>query len=85
MAASVAAPLERRLGEISGVNELTSIELARQVAITMQFDLDRSIDEAARDVQAALNAALTDLPGDLPTLPTFRKANPAARRSSFSR
>jgi len=78
MAATVAAPLERRLGEISGVTELTSTSSLGNSRITVQFDLSRSIEGAARDVQAALNAALSDLPGDLPTLPTFRKANPAA-------
>ena len=78
MAATVAAPLERRLGEISGVTELTSVTSLGNSRITVQFDLSRSIEGAARDVQAALNAALSDLPGDLPTLPTFRKANPAA-------
>ena len=78
MAATVAAPLERRLGEISGVTELTSVSSLGLSRITVQFDLTRSIEGAARDVQAALNAALSDLPGDLPTLPTFRKANPAA-------
>jgi len=78
MAATVAAPLERRLGEISGVTELTSVSSLGLSRITVQFDLSRSIEGAARDVQAALNAALSDLPGDLPTLPTFRKANPAA-------
>ena len=78
MAATVAAPLERRLGEISGVTELTSVSSLGLSRITIQFDLSRSTDGAARDVQAALNAALSDLPGDMPTLPTFRKANPAA-------
>jgi hydrophobe/amphiphile efflux-1 (HAE1) family protein len=78
MAATVAAPLERRLGEISGVTELTSVSSLGNSRITVQFDLSRSIEGAARDVQAALNAALSDLPGDLPTLPTFRKANPSA-------
>ena len=78
MAATVAAPLERRLGEISGVTEMTSVSSLGLSRITIQFDLNRSIDGAARDVQAALNAALADLPGDLPTLPTFRKANPSA-------
>jgi multidrug efflux pump len=78
MAATVAAPLERRLGEISGVTELTSVSSLGSSRITIQFDLSRSVEGAARDVQAALNAALSDLPGDLPTLPTFRKANPAA-------
>ena len=78
MAATVAAPLERRLGEIAGVTEITSTSSLGSTNITIQFDLKRSIDGAARDVQAALNAALTDLPGDLPTLPTFRKVNPSA-------
>jgi multidrug efflux pump len=78
MAATVAAPLERRLGEISGVTEITSTSSLGSSRITVQFDLKRSIEGAARDVQAALNAALTDLPGDMPTLPNFRKANPAA-------
>ena len=78
MAATVAAPLERRLGEISGVTEMTSVSQLGLSRITIQFDLSRNIDGAARDVQAALNAALSDLPGDMPTLPSFRKANPAA-------
>jgi multidrug efflux pump len=78
MAATVAAPLERRLGEIAGVTELTSRSSLGSTRITVQFDLARNIDGAARDVQAALNAALTDLPGDLQSRPTFRKSNPAA-------
>src|SRR6202158_6271921 len=78
MPATVAAPLERRLGEISGVTELSSVSSLGNSRITVQFDLNRSIEGAARDVQAALNAALSDLPSDMPTLPTFRKANPAA-------
>ena len=78
MAATVAAPIERRVGEISGVSELTSVTSLGQSRITVQFDLNRSIEGAARDVQAALNAALSDLPTDMPQLPTFRKANPAA-------
>jgi multidrug efflux pump len=78
MAATVAAPLERRLGEIAGVTELTSVSSLGSTRITVQFDLSRNADGAARDVQAALNAALSDLPGDMPTLPTFRKFNPAA-------
>jgi multidrug efflux pump len=78
MAATVAAPLERRLGQIPGVTEITSRSSLGTTNITVQFDLDRNIDGAARDVQAALNAALTDLPGDLPTLPSMRKVNPAA-------
>ena len=78
MASTVAAPLERRLGEIPGVTEITSSSSLGNTNITIQFDLDRGIDGAARDVQAALNAALTDLPGDLQSRPTFRKSNPAA-------
>ena len=78
MAATVAAPLERRLGEIPGVIEITSTSSLGSTNISIQFDLDRNIDGAARDVQAALNAALTDLPGDLPTLPSMRKVNPSA-------
>ncbi len=78
MAATVAAPLERRLGEIAGLNELTSNSTLGASSITMQFDLGRNVDDAARDVQAALNAAVTDLPGDLPALPTYHKANSAS-------
>ncbi|MBI3434600.1 MAG: efflux RND transporter permease subunit [Proteobacteria bacterium] len=78
MAKTVAAPLERRLGEISGVTELTSVNSLGTTNIAIQFDLNRSIEGAARDVQAAINAALSDLPSDLPALPTFRKVNPAA-------
>jgi multidrug efflux pump len=75
MAASVAAPLERRLANISSLNELTSISSLGVTQITAQFDIERSVDAAARDVQAAINAAMTDLPTDLSILPTFRKAN----------
>jgi multidrug efflux pump len=78
MAATIAAPLERRLATIPGVSEITSRSSLGMSNISIQFDLTRNIDGAARDVQAALNAAALDLPGDLPTLPTFRKANPAA-------
>lgn len=78
MAASVAAPLERRLGAISGVTEITSSSMQGTTSISIQFDLKRRIDKAAQDVQAAINAAMADLPSDMPTLPTFRKANPAA-------
>ena len=78
MAATVAAPLERRLGEIAGVNEMTSNSSLGSSSIQLQFDLGRNVDDAARDVQAALNAAVTDLPGDLPALPTYRKANSAS-------
>jgi multidrug efflux pump len=78
MAASVAAPLERRLGEIAGVTEMTSVSSLGMSNISMQFDLGRSIDGAARDVQAAITAAAADLPGDLPQVPTLRKVNPSA-------
>ena len=78
MAATVAAPLERRIGEIAGLTEMTSTDALGSTSIAVQFDLSRKIDSAARDVQAALNAAVADLPGDLPTLPIFRKVNPAA-------
>jgi multidrug efflux pump len=78
MAATVAAPLERRLGEIPGVTELTSTSSLGSTSVIVQFDLRRNVDGAARDVQAALNAALSDLPGDMPSRPTFRKLNPAA-------
>jgi len=76
MAATVAAPLERRLGQIPGVIELTSTSSLGACSISIQFDIGRKIDSAARDVQAALNAAVADLPADLPSLPSFRKANP---------
>lgn len=78
MAATVAAPLERQLGAIAGVTEITSQSSLGSTSISLQFDLSRSSDKAARDVQAALNAAAIDLPSDLPTLPIFRKANPGA-------
>ncbi|MFO1116240.1 MAG: efflux RND transporter permease subunit [Beijerinckiaceae bacterium] len=78
MAASVAAPLERRLSEISGITELTSTSTLGSSVITAQFDLNRKIDKAAQDVQSAINAAATDLPSDLPMVPAFRKANPSA-------
>src|SRR5437588_569611 len=78
MAATVAAPIERRLGEIPGVIELTSRSSLGLSRISIQFDLTRNIDGAARDVQAAINAAVADLPGDLQSTPSFRKSNPAA-------
>jgi multidrug efflux pump len=78
MAATVAAPLERRLGEISGVDQITSTSSLGSTSIQLQFAIGRSIDKAARDVQAAINASLADLPTDLPSLPNFRKANPSA-------
>ena len=78
MAARVAAPLERRLGEIPGVNELTSVNSLGTARISIQFDLTRDIVGAAQDVQAAINAAAADLPADMPSLPSFRKSNPSA-------
>jgi multidrug efflux pump len=77
MASSVAAPLERQLGHIAGVNEMTSASYLGTAAITLQFDLNRNIDGAARDVQAAINAARAYLPSNLPNNPTYRKVNPA--------
>ena len=78
MASTVAAPLERRLGEIAGIDQITSTSSLGTTSISLQFAIGRNIDKAARDVQAAINASLSDLPTDLPTLPNFRKANPAA-------
>ncbi len=77
MAATVATPLERALGRIAGVTEITSSSSLGNTRITLQFDLDRGIDGAARDVQAAINAARSQLPSGLPSNPTYRKVNPA--------
>ena len=77
MAATVAMPLERSLGRIAGVNEMTSQSTLGSTRITLQFELNRNIDGAARDVQAAINAARTLLPTGLPSNPTYRKVNPA--------
>ncbi|MCX5816278.1 MAG: multidrug efflux RND transporter permease subunit [Proteobacteria bacterium] len=77
MATSVAAPLERQFGRIAGVTEMTSTSFRGTTNITMQFDLNRNIDGAARDVQAAINAARGFLPPNLPNNPTYRKVNPA--------
>ena len=77
MASAVATPLERRFGRIAGLTEITSISSLGSVSLTLQFDLDRDVDSAARDVQAAINAAAGDLPANLPTRPNFRKVNPA--------
>jgi HAE1 family hydrophobic/amphiphilic exporter-1 len=77
MASSVAAPLERRFGQISGVSEMTSSSTLGSTSITLQFDLDRKVDGAARDVQAAISAATGDLPSNMPSPPTYRKYNPA--------
>src|SRR5580765_1779906 len=77
MASSVATPLERQFGRIAGVNQMTSTSQLGSTSITLQFDLSRNIDAAARDVQAAINAALGQLPANLPTRPNWRKVNPA--------
>ena len=79
MARSVATPLERYLGTIPGVNEMTSWSSTGQTRVTLQFDLNRNIDDAAREVQAAINAARADLPATLRSNPTYRKRNPAAQ------
>jgi len=78
MASSVATPLERRLAVIAGVNEITSNSGTGSTRISLQFDLNRKIDAAAREVQAAINASRADLPATLRSNPTYRKANPAA-------
>jgi hydrophobe/amphiphile efflux-1 (HAE1) family protein len=77
MASAVATPLERRFGRIAGVNEITSSSSLGSTSITLQFDLDRDVDAAARDVQAAINAAAAELPTNLPSRPNYRKVNPA--------
>jgi multidrug efflux pump len=77
MASSVATPLERQFGHIAGVTEMTSSSTLGATSITIQFDLSRNIDGAARDVEAAINAARTYLPANLPSNPTYRKVNPA--------
>jgi multidrug efflux pump len=77
MASSVATPLERQFGHIAGVTEMTSSSTLGSTSITIQFDLNRDIDGAARDVEAAINAARTYLPANLPGNPSYRKVNPA--------
>ena len=77
VASALAAPLERHLAQISGVSEITSISTLGGTSVTIQFALDRNIDGAARDVQAAINASASELPLDLPNPPTYRKVNPA--------
>jgi multidrug efflux pump len=77
MASSVATPLERQLGHIAGVTEMTSASTLGTTSVTIQFDLSRDIDGAARDVEAAINAARSYLPTNLPANPTYRKVNPA--------
>jgi hydrophobe/amphiphile efflux-1 (HAE1) family protein len=77
MASSVATPLERRFGRIAGISEITSTSTLGATSLTLQFDLDRDVDAAARDVQAAIAAAGGELPPNLPLKPTYRKVNPA--------
>src|ERR1700747_1880731 len=77
MASAVATPLERQFGRISGVNQMTSASQLGSTRITLQFGLNRDINAAPRDVEAAINAARADLPANLPSNPTYRKANPA--------
>src|SRR5258705_7676536 len=77
MASAVATPLERQFGRIAGVTQMTSSSGLGNTGITLQFDLNRDINSAARDVQAAINAARSQLPADLTGQPTYRKVNPA--------
>ena len=77
MASAVATPLERQFGRIAGLNEMTSTSFLGATRVTLQFDLSRSINAAARDVQAAINAARGQLPANLPNAPFYRKSNPA--------
>ena len=76
MASAVATPLERQFGRIAGVTQITLTSMLGSTNITLQFDLTRNIDAAARDVQAAINASAGQLPPGLPSLPTYRKVNP---------
>src|SRR5207244_4562211 len=77
MASAVATPLERQFGRIAGVNQMTSTSQLGSTNVVLQFDLNRNIDAAARDVQAAINAARGQLPANLPNNPNYRKVNPA--------
>src|ERR1700736_451340 len=77
MASSVATPLERSFGRIAGLTDMTSTSFLGSTSIVLQFDLNRNIDAAGRDVQAAINAANSNLPSNLPAKPTYRKVNPA--------
>ncbi len=77
MASAVATPLERQFGRIAGINQMTSVSQLGATGIVLQFDLNRNIDAAARDVQAAINAARSQLPSNLPGNPWYRKVNPA--------
>lgn len=79
MASSMATPMERQFGRIAGIDQLTSASQTNATNINIQFDLDRNIDAAARDVQAAINAARGQLPPNLPANPTYNKANPAVQ------
>ena len=80
MASSVATPLERQFGRIAGITEMSSSSYLGSTSIALQFDLNRNIDGAARDVQAAINAARSYLPANLPSNPTYLKVNPADHR-----
>ncbi|MBW8869592.1 MAG: efflux RND transporter permease subunit, partial [Acidobacteriales bacterium] len=77
MASAVATPLERQFGRIAGINQMTSTSQTGSTGIVLQFDLNRNIDAAGRDVQAAINAARSQLPSYLPGNPSYRKVNPA--------
>src|SRR6202007_2075290 len=77
MASAVATPLERQFGRIAGVTQMTSSSGLGNTNVTLQFDLNRDINAAARDVQAAINASRSQLPADLPGQPTYKKVNPA--------
>src|SRR5499425_3376382 len=77
MASAVATPLERQFGPIAGVTQMTSSSGLGNTGITLQFDLNRDINAASRDVQAAINAARSQLPADIPSRPNYRKVNPA--------
>src|SRR5258708_18289553 len=77
MASAVATPLERQFGRIAGVTEMTSSSSLGSTSVVLQFDLNRNIDAAARDVQAAINAARSQLPPNLPSNPSYKKVNPA--------
>src|SRR5882757_3774629 len=77
MASAVATPLERQFGRIAGINQMTSSSQLGSTSIALQFDLNRDIDAAGRDVQAAINASRSQLPANLPGNPNYRKVNPA--------
>lgn len=76
-ASAIATPLERTFGRIAGVNQMTSLSRIGKTQVVLQFDLDRDIDAASRDVQAAINSARGQLPTNLPTNPSWKKVNPA--------